>query len=392
MTMFLLAFIAIYGGMHCYVYIRLNHSFRFSRNSRLCFQGWMVFTTVAPIIVRLLEEYGYDTAAKALAWPGFIWMGFIYILVTLLLLIDTASFSAKKLFKVSRYNQSVLLRPDITAEMALLLAVVFSIYGLWEASNIRPINVTIQSGKLPHGVQRIRVVQISDIHLGLLIRENRLKKIIDVVNDAKPDLLVSTGDLVDGRLSRQEDISHYLQLSKMLSEVATPLGKYAVLGNHEVYAGLGQSINITEAAGFTILRGSSMTLPSGLVISGVDDPAVKQSSASTDSRAETELLKSLPADIFRLHLKHRPLVSDADQGLFDLQLSGHTHRGQIFPFYLLTKIRFPIPSGTTVLHGGSTIHVSNGTGTWGPPIRFLAPPEVTVIDIIPLQNMQPKAK
>jgi uncharacterized protein len=392
MTLFLLAFIVIYGGMHCYVYIRLNHSFRFSRSSRLCFQGWMVFTTLAPIIVRLLEEYGYDTAAKALAWPGFIWMGFIYILVTLLLLIDTASFSAKKLFKVSRYNQPALLRPDITAELALLLAVVFSGYGLWEASNIKPVNITIQSGKLPQGVQRIRVVQISDIHLGLLIRENRLKNIIRVVNDAKPDLLVSTGDLVDGRLSRQEDIGQYLQLSQMLSQVNTPLGKYAVLGNHEVYAGLEQSIRITEAAGFRLLRGSFAPLPAGLVISGVDDSAVQQASSGIASGAESELLKSLPADVFRLHLKHRPLVNDADQGLFDLQLSGHTHRGQIFPFYLLTKIRFPIPSGTTILNGGSTIHVSNGTGTWGPPIRFLAPPEVTVIDIIPLQGRHLEAK
>lgn len=384
MSLFLILFLSIYGGMHCYVFIRLNHSFRFSRRARIWVFSWLTFTTLAPILVRLCEEYGYDLTAKSIAWPGFIWMGFIFILTMILLLFDAITLLSKISTRVSHHKNAWILRQDVTAEIAMLLALVISFYGFFEAQNIRTVKVTIQTDKLATASKGIRVVQLSDIHLGLIIRENRLKEMIRVVNEAKPDILVSTGDLVDGRLSLQEEIKCYEQLTAMLRSVQAPLGKFAVLGNHEIYAGLDQSINVTEAAGFTLLRSRYIALTNGLVVSGIDDPAVKQIKTEQVTTGEPELLKSLPQNQFRLHLKHRPVVTDDCNGLFDLQLSGHTHHGQIFPFYLLTKIRFSIPSGTTDLKNGSKIHVSNGTGTWGPPIRFLAPPEVTVIDIVPL--------
>jgi predicted MPP superfamily phosphohydrolase len=86
---------------------------------------------------------------------------------------------------------------------------------------------------------------------------------------------------------------------------------------------------------------------------------------------------------FTILLKHQPLVEKDAPGAFDLQLSGHTHGGQIFPFSLLTRLVFPFHAGNYRLTGGALIHVSRGTGTWGPPVRFLAPPEITIIDLMP---------
>jgi predicted MPP superfamily phosphohydrolase len=100
------------------------------------------------------------------------------------------------------------------------------------------------------------------------------------------------------------------------------------------------------------------------------------------SPPETGLLRSVPTQRFQLLLKHRPEIPAQSDGLFDLQLSGHVHKGQIFPFNFLVRLKFPIPCGTTVTQHHSSIHVSRGSGTWGPPMRLLAPPEVTVIDII----------
>jgi hypothetical protein len=97
---------------------------------------------------------------------------------------------------------------------------------------------------------------------------------------------------------------------------------------------------------------------------------------------EKEILSPLPAVTFTLLLKHRPIISKESIGLFDLQLSGHTHKGQIFPFSLVTRLYYPIHSGLLELVNGSHLYVSRGAGTWGPPIRFLSPPEVTVIDLI----------
>jgi predicted MPP superfamily phosphohydrolase len=96
---------------------------------------------------------------------------------------------------------------------------------------------------------------------------------------------------------------------------------------------------------------------------------------------ERQLLSGLPKDKFTLFLKHRPDVEQSSEGLFDLQLSGHAHKGQLFPFTLVVRLVFPRIAGLYQLSSGSWLYVSRGTGTWGPPIRFLAPPEITVIDL-----------
>jgi len=95
------------------------------------------------------------------------------------------------------------------------------------------------------------------------------------------------------------------------------------------------------------------------------------------------LLKGLPKNRFTLFLKHQPIVSKESLDLFDLQLSGHTHKGQIFPFSLMTKLAYHMHTGLSELNQNTLLYVSRGSGTWGPPIRFLAPPEVTIIDLVP---------
>ena len=386
MTLFLITFLLLYGGMHCYAYIRFKQSFRFSRRSSIIISSWLCFTTIAPVLVRLCEVNDFDLTAKAIAWPGFTWMGFIFILVTILLTLDIFAMIVRQFSRRKRAATPYLFRPHITVEIAFLLALGITIYGYMEARNIQTNKITIKTDKLSPTSNGIRVTQISDVHLGLIIREDRLNRMLQVVKESKPDILVSTGDLIDGRLSLQDSIKSYQKMTAMIAAVPAPLGKYAVTGNHEYYAGLQQSLDITEAAGFKLLRNGFITLPNGMTVSGVDDPAWKRMSLPAPAISEEALLKSLPTGQFRLHLKHRPVVPPETEGLFDLQLSGNTHHGQIFPFYLLTKFQFPIPSGTTNLKNDSKIHVSNGTGTWGPPIRFMAPPEVTIIDIIPAKS------
>ena len=130
-----------------------------------------------------------------------------------------------------------------------------------------------------------------------------------------------------------------------------------------------------------MLRGEALTLAGLISIAGVDDPAGGRFGLSKNV-AEKTLLAKLPRETFTLLLKHRPTIDGESLGLFDLQLSGHTHRGQIFPFGLITRLVFPYHSGYYQLAKDSRLYASRGAGTWGPPIRFLAPPEVTVIDLI----------
>ncbi len=385
MTLFLLTFFSIYGGMHLYLFLKLLRAFRFSRQAAALLFCTLLLLTCAPILVRTAERLEYDQIAPMIAWPGFIWMGFIFILTTLFLAADIIAILSCP-FRKKR--STVFHSPDrgrrASMVIILLMATISTLYGLYEAATIHPVRVTIKTDKIPPSVGRIRVVQVSDVHIGLIIRERQMRRIIKAIEEAKPDLLVSSGDFIDGRLSRRETGSSYRAMTDMLAAVTTPLGKYAVSGNHEYFAGIDQAMNVTARAGFKVLHNEYVQVAPGLIISGVDDKAWKRMGLpAPPGTAEPELLKTLPADAFRIHLKHRPLIDPNGERLFDLQLSGHTHHGQIFPFFLLTKIQFPLPGGTVQLKNGATLHTSNGTGTWGPPIRLFAAPEITIIDLVP---------
>ncbi|MFA6464649.1 MAG: hypothetical protein WCT30_02770, partial [Desulfurivibrionaceae bacterium] len=168
---------------------------------------------------------------------------------------------------------------------------------------------------------------------------------------------------------------------ELLAAYNPRLGKFAITGNHEFYAGLQEALDFTRESGFTLLRQQRVTV-GGINIVGVDDPTVKASDHEPVV-SEHEFLAAQPKENFTLLLKHRPDIDPNSVGLFDLQLSGHTHKGQIFPFNLLTWFFYPHRAGElTRLHSGF-LYLSRGTGTWGPPIRFLAPPEVTIIDLVP---------
>jgi predicted MPP superfamily phosphohydrolase len=342
---------------------------------------WMTAMTVIPLIVRWAEQIGKEKTALFFAWPGYLWMGFLFILTSTLLFTDTIRHSY--CFVVLKCSGRV---PDyVTARnsciAALILAIVASIYAVIEAGQIRSEHVVITSNKIPPTISRIRIVQISDVHIGLLLQGYRLQRILNEIRKAAPDILVSTGDLIDGKLNRDDAISERNPEAALLASVTAPSGKFAVIGNHEVYAGLPQAISFSRAAGFTMLRNTSVQLTNGISITGIDDRAVNPK--SQPSQEETTLLDSASHDSFRLLLKHRPDVLPESDGHFDLQLSGHVHGGQIFPFNFLVKLKHDILCGTTTTHAGSRIHVSRGTGTWGPPMRLFAPPEVTILDIIP---------
>lgn len=385
MNLFLITFLLIYGGMHLYAFFKLRDAFQPRSNLRWLLVSWMFFMTIIPLLVRVAEQFGEEKAALLIAWPGYLWMGFLFIFTSTMLFTDALHHSYRLVvLKLSRQVPDYISSRN-SCLIAFFLAVIASVYAFVEADNIRTEHVVISSSKLSASISRIRIVQISDVHIGLLLREKRLMQIIDKIREAEPDILISTGDLVDGKLNRDDAISELNPLAALLAAIPASSGKFAVTGNHEVYAGLPQALAFSRAAGFTMLRNQSITLINGITISGVDDRAVYPK-AIDNPGVETALLNSVSHKSFHLLLKHRPDILPESDGLFDLQLSGHVHGGQIFPFNFVVRLKHHIPCGTTSTQAGSQIHVSRGTGTWGPPMRLLVPPEITIIDVIP----QPK--
>lgn len=374
MSLFLLFILSIYSAVHLYAFLRIRAAFPFGTMVGILLGLFMAAMVFSPVAVRILERYGHDYPARLLSYLGYGWMGVLFLFFSISVMLDLWRMCAALAGFMLRKDLAVLVPGSrIAFIIPLILALVLAVYGYFSALNIRTETITMKTPKIPASLGGIRIVQISDVHLGIIVRKERLTRILSAIRQAEPDILVSTGDLVDGQIDNLSD------LADVFNEVSAPYGKYAVTGNHEFYAGLDQALEITRRAGFRVLRNEAA---SGVItIAGVDDPTVRQFGLSRGI-PEERLLAAVPKDRFTVLLKHQPIIRDGSLGLYDLQLSGHTHKGQIFPFRYLVRIFFSHLGGWYDLTQGSHLYVSRGTGTWGPPVRVLSPPEITVIDIV----------
>lgn len=376
MSLFFITFFLAYGSMHLYAFLRARAALHFGLRSGIAITLFMVVMLFAPLFIRHAEKQGFDQFARMLSLCGYTWLGILFLFSSSSLMLDMYRLliRAAEFLRHADYNA---FKPTagIMFYLPLISALLIAAYGYIEARNIRTETITIRTPKISESTGRVRIVQISDVHLGLIIREERLARILKLVREADPDILVSTGDLVDGQINGMPG------LAELFSSINPRYGKYAITGNHEFYAGIEQALAFTRKSGFRVLRDEAVQIEGVLNIAGVDDRAVKPRAVISDG-AERDLLAKLPRTGFRLFLKHRPLVDRSSEGLFDLQLSGHVHRGQIFPFSIATRLYYPVDAGLADIGEGSQLYVSRGTGTWGPPIRFLSPPEVTIIDLV----------
>ncbi len=370
LSLFVLTAVSVYAAMHAVVLWGV-HPLLVARHRLLApVLTWMGLMVLAPLGVRLLERAGQELLARALAWVGYTWLGALFLAFTLFAALAAWEAAVWAAGWVAPSVARLSLRGPGTAAALAVAAAAATLYGFWEARQLRVETVRLETDRLGGGRDRLRIVQVSDLHLGLLHREGALAPVLERIEELRPDLLVATGDVVDAQLD------HLDGLSDRWLRIDPPLGKFAVTGNHEAYAGLGQSLDFLRRSGFAVLRNEARDVGGVLTLAGVDDEALRGPRPD-----EVALLAAQPRDRFTVLLKHRPEVAPGAEGLFDLQLSGHTHLGQIFPFRYLTGLRYPLQDGLHELAGGGRLYTSRGTGTWGPPLRVLAPPEITVFEV-----------
>ncbi len=372
---FLFAAFLVYCAMHAYAFLAARAAFALAVPASAALAATLAFLTFAPVLAHVLDRRGAATTGRALARVGYLWMGLLILFVGWHLAVEAAALAMDL---ARRWGAASL--PDPSARglfaAAALLAVVSALYGAVEARRVRVRRLTLACTGLPAGHEPVRVVQISDLHLGAMTGVGSIRRLAARLTALRPDLLVSTGDLVDG------DIARIGPAARVLAAVPARLGKFAVIGNHECYAGLDRAVAFTRRAGFTVLRNAARAVGDALVVIGVDDPA------AGGADAEVRVFDTLPGGRCTLLLKHRPMVNAASLGRFDLQLSGHTHGGQIFPFGWVVRRAYPVRRGLSEPGAGSRLYLSAGTGSWGPPIRFLAPPEIAVIELVPAATMR----
>jgi predicted MPP superfamily phosphohydrolase len=241
---------------------------------------------------------------------------------------------------------------------------------------VRHVDIPVEG--LAPDLDGLRIAQISDLHVGPTMRLAYVQRVVDMTKELAPDLIALTGDIVDGSVSRLA--SHVAPLEALASDRA-----FFVLGNHDYYSGAARWTAHFEAMGFRVLRNGHVTITRGaarLLIGGVIDFAARMS--DPEARPRPDLATDGDArPAFRLLLAHNPKIAPlAEQAGFDLQLSGHTHAGQFFPWtFVIHLVHGPHAAGLS-RRGRLWVYVNAGTGTWGPPLRLGSRPELTLLRIV----------
>lgn len=381
MRWFLLFFFGTYGAMHAYAYWKINSALNMALKWRILQIVVMLLLILTPIFVRMLDKPDTWILMKIVARIGFSWMAILFWFCVAWLIADAWNL----LVWIAGFAAPAARHAVIPAKPALMiisgLVVFLTIWGLIEASTIRVEKLAFSTEHLPSDTPPIRIILVADLHLGVHVSGRRLARLLDEIEKLNPDILLSAGDLIDS------SGDHTKGVAKLIAELDTPLGQYGVMGNHEFYVGITESLEFHKAAGITMLRQASMVVTEGLSIAGVDDPAgrYRGDSALLD---EELTLPSADREEFTILIKHQPYVEESSIGRFDLQVSGHSHGGQIFPFSIIVKRAHPYFVGLYELSDSSHVYVSRGTGTWGPPMRVFMPPEITYIELMPKKNSE----
>jgi len=361
MLLFITVFLSLYGLLHYYLYRKVSQAFPLRPFVKFVLFLLLSLATLSPVVFRMLDKSGVVWISRPLAWVVLMWMGFLVYFFLVGVLVDL-------------YRRFHSPGPKEALLITLTLSLILSAYSHAETYYLQVYRFTLETPKLPPG-KEIKLLHISDLHLGPVMGEDRIRMVERVCREERPDLILATGDMVDGNMEGLES------LADSLAQINPPLGKFAVLGNHEFYVGHEQAIRFLKRAGFRVLRGEVVEVGSFLNIAGVDDPAGE----TFDRRSITDelvVLKGLDTSRYTVLLKHRPEVDRRALPYLDLVLSGHSHGGVLFFVgYTVLRLLFETDRGIKELAPDKFIVVSKGLGTGGPPMRLLSPPDVAVITI-----------
>ncbi len=390
---FLIVFIVLTVG-YTYVGRRLITASKLRKPwNRLAWTVLIILAMLPPLTIGL-EISGHEKLSDNLAWLSYISVGFMSFLFTLLIARDIVWVITKVVRKIISYfrrdEKSGTLSEDppdpgrrTMLVQSMNLAVIgaaasLTAYGVFEARRRPAIKeITVPVVDLPEAFSGFRIVQITDIHAGLTVKRDFIETIVEMVNELSPDIIAFTGDLADG------SVAHLKKDVEPLKRLRAKYGTYFVTGNHEYYSGVEQWVEEAARLGMKVLLNSHDILQLGdssMLIAGVTDVTgggFLQNHVSDPAAS----VANAPQSNVKILLAHQPKSIYAALPFgFDLQISGHTHGGQFFPWNFAAAIGQPYLAGLHD-HKGTWIYVSRGTGYWGPPVRLGTRSEITVLTL-----------
>jgi len=367
----------MYGGLNYYIGLR-GWQGLFSYVPFLSSKVyWLVFLLLSfsYIFSRFSERFLPTVLYEGLTLIGAYWLAFMWYF-----LLAIATFDLLRLFDRWLRLVPVDIKQNLNPALGLAVAVlVVGIvgYGAWNARHPQVNHYDLTIAKQAGPLKQLHVVMVSDIHLGTIVHNGNLTKMVNIVNELKPDLVLFAGDVFDENI----ESSNKQQVSDTFRKLSAPYGVFAVLGNHEYIGGNAEeAMDYLGEAGVKVLRDSSLEIAGSFNLVGRDDRSGARYNGVPRQDLKT-LMQGVDRDLPIILIDHQPsqLEEPVGQGV-DLQLSGHTHSGQLFPIQFITHRIFEKDWGY-LRKSDFQLIVSSGYGTWGPPIRVGNNPEVVDIMI-----------
>lgn len=340
---------------------------------------WLLFSLLSSsyLVVRMGGDLLPAALARLLTYTGAYWLGAMFYFLLVLILLEAVML----LNRVINISPSWMSSHSSTT-LVVGLAVFFFVnaivaYGWWNSNQPQVVHYDVKIPKQAENLEELRVVVASDLHLGIIVDNRRLLKLVAMINELQPDLLLLPGDVIDenpGPFVEQDMISSFRQLTPKY-------GIYAVPGNHEYIGRKSEEVfSHLQEAGVNILRDEYVKVADSFYLVGRDDRSLERFKGN-DRLALGEIIADINRSLPIVLIDHQPFQLDEakEQGI-DLQLSGHTHRGQLFPNHLITRMIYEVDWGY-LNKGGLQVIVSSGFGTWGPLIRVGNKPEILDITI-----------
>ncbi|MGB9665153.1 MAG: metallophosphoesterase [Ignavibacteria bacterium] len=364
MAIFFTVFFSLYTLINTYIFIRGWQSLSIYPHLRIFYTLIFVIAASAYIFAKIFANHLPHFIYSSLVWIGSFWFMFLFYFFLAILIIDLI-----RLFNhfIHFLPSFLLTNPERTrfyiALSVLIIVLGFTIYGYFNRLNIKVKELEINLNNNPS--KEYCIAFFSDLHISVVNNHSFLKNVVEKINSLNPDLILIGGDLID----EKRDKLKQLNLADELKNLKSRFGIYSITGNHEYINQADSVINFLSELGIRFIRDEVVLIDNSFYVIGREDFS-KNNFTGKKRKSLEELVKNLENDKPKILLDHQPLnLDEAVENLIDLQLSGHTHHGQIAPANLITKKVYELSWGYKK-KGKTHFYVSSGIGTWGPPIKI----------------------
>jgi predicted MPP superfamily phosphohydrolase len=365
----------IAGGINFYIFIRGLQSIGQSGGFRLAYILLYWIIAISFFAGRALESDHPTFLSDLMVWIGSFWFAallYFFLVVVLLDILRIVNHFLPFFPSIITANYAVA-KHFIGTAIACLVGLVL-LAGHINAIYPRVTTLKLSVAKKHGNLDKLNIVVASDIHLGTIIGRSRLERIVDKINELNPDLVLLPGDIVD------EDLTHLIKnsIGEPLRNIRSRFGVYAATGNHEFIGGIKQSSAFLAGHNVPLLRDEAIKVADTVYLVGREDLSARRF-VGKERKKLSELLENVDKSYAVILMDHQPFgLEEAASCGVDLQLSGHTHNGQLWPLNFIVRSIYELPWGHKKI-GDTHYYVSDGAGTWGPPVRIGNRPEIVNI-------------